>query len=67
MQWKRVAVSLFAALELPFAVAAGVNLTKDFTLSLIFIIVAVVMTYMYAWYKPYWENGNNNRGHEKNS
>ena len=61
MNWRRFMVSLFAALEIPFAVAAGINLLSNTLIALVFMAAAMVMTFFYAMYKPYWDNGSNGK------
>ncbi|TLX66808.1 MAG: hypothetical protein E6L02_04300 [Thaumarchaeota archaeon] len=60
LHWKRIFVSLCAALSVPCAIIAGVNIASHFDFAVIFLGIAMILNFIYVYHKPYWSNGNGN-------
>lgn len=53
---RRFAVSLFNALEIPFAVVAGLRFDHgDFLLGGLALFAAIALCFAYSYLKPYWD------------
>jgi hypothetical protein len=55
-QFRRFIVAIAATLELPFAIAGGLNLLTNFSLAVVLIAVASALNFVYVYEKPYWNS-----------